>query len=85
MDMVPSNSSKASKPTNIQRSEDYMRVLQDLKERVAKAQLAALKAVNKELVGLYFDIGRIVVEKQEELGWGESMAVIDQPPLRSCP
>jgi predicted nuclease of restriction endonuclease-like (RecB) superfamily len=74
----PSKSSRSSKPTDIQWSDDYKRVLEDLKERVAKAQLAALKAVNRELIGLYFDIGRIVVEKQEEFGWGESMAVIDQ-------
>ncbi len=58
---------------DIQRSDDYKGLLQALKERVAQAQLAALKAVNRELVALYWDIGRTVVEKQEQYGWGEGI------------
>lgn len=58
---------------DIQRSNDYKQVLQSLNERVARAQLAALKAVNRELIGLYWDIGRTIVEKQEQLGWGDSI------------
>ncbi|MDM8515554.1 DUF1016 N-terminal domain-containing protein [Desulfobacterales bacterium HSG16] len=33
----------------------------------------ALKAVNKELIGLYQDIGRMIVENQRQLGWGKSV------------
>jgi hypothetical protein len=29
--------------------------------------------VNRELIGLYWGIGRTIVEKQEELGWGEGI------------
>lgn len=58
---------------DIQKSEDYKSLLQALRERVAQAQLTALKAVNRELIGLYWDIGRTIVEKQEEVGWGESV------------
>jgi predicted nuclease of restriction endonuclease-like (RecB) superfamily len=32
-----------------------------------------LKAVNKELVGLYWDIGKMIYEKQKELGWGKAV------------
>lgn len=56
-----------------QRSDDYKRLLQTLKERIAQAQLAAFKAVNRELIGLYWDIGRTVAEKQELYGWGENI------------
>ncbi len=56
-----------------QRSDDYKQVLQTLRERVAQAQLAAMKAVNRELIGLYLDIGRTIVEKQEQYGWGEGI------------
>ncbi|HKP53980.1 MAG TPA: DUF1016 N-terminal domain-containing protein [Chloroflexia bacterium] len=79
--MDPSKSPKAlraSNPTDVHRSDEYKVVLQTLKERVAQAQLAALKAVNKELIGLYWDIGHIIVEQQDALGWGENMAVIGQ-------
>lgn len=58
---------------DIQRSDDYRQVLESPKDRIARARLAALKAVNRELIGLYWDIGRTIVEKQEELGWGENI------------
>ena len=53
--------------------EDYARLLADVKERVRAAQYAALKAVNKELVGLYWDIGRMIAERQQVEGWGKSV------------
>ncbi len=34
---------------------------------------AALKSVNKELVGLYWDIGQMIVERQKQAGWGKSV------------
>ncbi len=52
---------------------DYPRLLTEIKERIRSAQYEALKAVNKELVGLYWDIGRIIVERQETEGWGKSV------------
>jgi Uncharacterized conserved protein len=54
-------------------SEDYPRLLAEIKERIRTAQYKAIKAVNKELVGLYWDIGRIIVERQENAGWGKGV------------
>ena len=42
----------------------YASAFTDIKERIRKAQHAALRTVNKQLVGLYWDIGRIIVERQ---------------------
>ena len=42
----------------------YAVAFTEIKERVRKAQYAALRSVNKQLVGLYWDIGRIIVERQ---------------------
>jgi predicted nuclease of restriction endonuclease-like (RecB) superfamily len=50
--------------------------LVDVKVRIRSAQYDALKAVNKELVILYWDIGRMIVERQERAGWGK--AVVEQ-------
>ena len=55
---------------------DYAGLLALVKERVRSAQYAALKAVNTELVGLYWDIGRMIVERQDVEGWGK--AVVEQ-------
>ncbi|MDM8515546.1 PDDEXK nuclease domain-containing protein [Desulfobacterales bacterium HSG16] len=51
----------------------YVSLLAEVKKRVRSAQYAALKAVNTELVGLYWDIGRMIVERQHEAGWGKSV------------
>lgn len=54
-------------------SGDYPALLADIKERIRNARYAALKAVNKELIGLYWDIGRMIVERQEGNTWGKSV------------
>jgi len=52
---------------------DYVHLLAEVKDRVRTAQYSALKAVNKELIGLYWDIGRMIVKRQEKAGWGKSV------------
>ncbi len=47
----------------------YLSFLEQLKKKVQQAQLKASLAVNKELIQLYWDIGKAIVEKQEEEGW----------------
>ncbi len=54
-------------------SEDYKTLFITIKKRVRDAQYAALKAVNKELISLYWDIGRIIVEQQKRKAWGKSV------------
>ncbi|MGO4392750.1 DUF1016 N-terminal domain-containing protein [Variovorax sp. M-6] len=45
----------------------------DLKARVAAARLSATRAVNRELIALYWGIGKAIVDKQQTLGWGQSV------------
>ena len=52
---------------------DYTQLLAEVKERIRSAQYAALRAVNNELVGLYWDLGRMIVDRQEQSGWGKSV------------
>lgn len=53
--------------------DDYAVLLAEVKERVRSAQYEALKAVNKELVALYWDIGKLIAERQNREGWGKSV------------
>jgi predicted nuclease of restriction endonuclease-like (RecB) superfamily len=55
---------------------NYEGFLKDLKERIRSAQLRAALAVNRELVLLYWSIGRDIVERQKREGWGTK--VIDR-------
>jgi hypothetical protein len=45
--------------------QEYETLLKALKERIRSAQLQALRSVNSELISLYADIGRMIVEKQQ--------------------
>ncbi|MCP4605672.1 MAG: DUF1016 domain-containing protein [Proteobacteria bacterium] len=54
-------------------SKDYARFLKDIKSRIQSAQVKAVRTVNRELIGLYWEIGRMIVERQEQLGWGKSV------------
>ena len=51
----------------------YGALLAELKTRINQAQYAALRAVNKELTALYWDIGQLINERQEAEGWGKSV------------
>ena len=55
------------------KSADYAAWLGGLKSRIRSARISATCAVNRELILLYWDIGRGIVEKQEDLGWGKSV------------
>ena len=48
----------------------YEQLLTQLKSRIRAAQLNAARAVNAELVLLYWSIGRDILDRQEKEGWG---------------
>jgi len=54
----------------------YSRFLEELKARIRAAQVSAALAVSRELIGLYWYVGRAIVVKQEAEGWGTK--VIDR-------
>lgn len=51
-------------PTN------YHVILEELKCQVHTARMRATLAANSELVGLYLEIGRKILEQQRQEGWG---------------
>jgi len=53
--------------------ESYGALLGEIKERIRSAQYAALRAVNLELLSLYWDIGRLIASRQEGGTWGRSV------------
>ena len=54
----------------------YAELLKEIKERVRAAQVRAGLAANRELLALYWDIGRMILARQEAEGWGAK--VIDR-------
>ena len=54
----------------------YAQFFADLKSRIQTAQLRASVAVNRELVLLYWQIGREILDRQQRESWGAK--VIDR-------
>ena len=52
---------------------EYDHLLAELKHSIQSAQARAALAVNKELIGLYFEIGKAIVDRQNTEGWGKSI------------
>jgi predicted nuclease of restriction endonuclease-like (RecB) superfamily len=51
----------------------YAALLDELKARIRAAQVKAALSVNRELILLYWDIGKSIVERQRKEGWGKSV------------
>ncbi len=51
----------------------YGALLSEIKARIRSAQYEALKAVNRELISLYWDIGRMISDRQKGETWGKSI------------
>jgi len=51
----------------------YLSFLAEIKEKVHRSQYRAMRQVNSELIGLYWEIGQEIVEKQHRYNWGKSI------------
>jgi len=65
MALVPNENSPAQ--------DSYHALLIEIKERIRAAQYAALRAVNLELLSLYWDIGRLIDQRQQGETWGRAV------------
>lgn len=61
------------KMTDVISSQEYKIFVKSIKDRILSSQYEALKKVNKALINLYWNIGKDIVLKQEEFGWGKSV------------
>jgi DUF1016 N-terminal domain len=66
----------------------YDDLLRQLKERIQQAQLRAVLVVNRELVLLYWQIGREIVTRQQQQGWDakviDRLAQTSGLPFQTC-
>lgn len=73
---MPKDKDSAIQKSKTEISAAYADFLKGLKERIAQARVQAGLAVNRQLVLLYWQIGRDILEKQSTFGWGAN--VVDQ-------
>ena len=67
--LLPLEGNQVEQPND----DSYAQLLEAAKNRIREAQYAALKAVNTELIEMYWDLGQLITEKQEQYGWGENV------------
>jgi hypothetical protein len=67
-------------------TQECQQFLAEVKTRVLSSRVSAATAINRELMMLYWDIGRGIMERQAKLGWGKSVVETlakDLIPIRS--
>jgi len=52
---------------------DYINLLNEIKSRIFTARIQPSRLVNKELIRLYWDIGRTIVNRQKKYKWGDAV------------
>jgi predicted nuclease of restriction endonuclease-like (RecB) superfamily len=63
-------------PPKSEMPRDYAEVLDEIKQRIGQERVRAVMAANAAMVLLYWDIGRMILARQEREGWGAK--VIDR-------
>ena len=54
-------------------SSTYRELVDRLKQRIRESQARAARALNTELVMLYWSIGRDILAQQQAAGWGDDI------------
>lgn len=64
---LPVKSAKSTIPS------DYAGFIANLKEKIQSSQFKAALSVNREMIQLYWEVGKDIVDKQEKDGWGSKV------------
>ena len=51
----------------------YGNLLSDIKTRIRQAQVKATLSANAEMIMMYWDVGRMIHERQQQEGWSASI------------
>lgn len=79
--------SKSNRPARSRKSalpSGYAAVLSEVTRMIGDSRRRALAAVNRELVRLYWEIGRVIVAQQEKAAWGEAVVECFAADLRAA-
>ena len=66
----PRDTSFPAPPSHAELPDSYGTVLGEIKRRIQAERLRVVMAANSAMVMLYWEIGRLILERQEREGWG---------------
>ena len=52
---------------------DYLKFLKEIKEKIISARISAYRKLNRDLIKLYWEIGKLIFERQQQFSWGRSV------------
>ena len=58
---------------NLIKTQEYCDLITALKAKVHSAQIKAALKINEELIRLYWDIGKLITERQQVSNWGDNI------------
>lgn len=58
---------------NISADSQYKQWVVELKGKIGSAQIKAAMSVNRQLLELYWQLGRDIYEKQQKANWGDGL------------
>ena len=63
-------------PNLSEMSDDYLNFIEEIKSEIQKQRISVVLNANSSMICLYWKIGKAILQKQEEEGWGTK--VIDR-------
>jgi predicted nuclease of restriction endonuclease-like (RecB) superfamily len=54
-------------------NKSYLVLIENLKQEISTARIRAHLSVNKEMIALYWNIGKQILERQKQEGWGSKV------------
>jgi len=52
---------------------EYSKLLTEIVDNIEKAKVKASKMLNSTLIELYYNNGKLIIERQQQFGWGQSV------------
>src|SRR5690348_11659380 len=75
---------KSNKLTvSIHQQPEYKSLLADIKQKLKASQLRAVIAVNQYLLQFYWEVGKLILEKQKASKWGDKLLEALEKDLRA--
>ncbi len=54
-------------------NKEYSKLLTEIVDNIEKAKVKVSKMLNSTLIELYYNNGKLIIERQQQFGWGQSV------------
>ena len=65
-------------PNLSEMGDSYLQFIEEIKKEIQKQRVSVVMNANTSMICLYWNIGRAILKKQEEKGWGQRLLNVCQ-------